>query len=1620
MELHARKSEGFVQTATASIIHFLDRSRRKVLGFLAASALLATVCAAPVAGQSVQFFGSFQYYNQSFAQNAQGLVANAQGEIYLSGSHALGYVPVDVNGVPVESQEAGIPGPSQGHVMGMAIDASNNIFRADPDSPNGAAVEMFSYLGSPTSFGFSYIGAGWVEPTSVTTDSLSNVYVLDGGAGTIVELTPNGLGGYSQTTLFSDPGLLSTTGLAIDSAGNFYVASGTNYGAYPIAAPSQTAVYKITNNGDGTYTLSTIGGSNWSSPSATSVDAAGNVWVVDCGLEVNCGAGTINLLVAAGGGSYNAPIVYQTIPGIRTLMINQAGKIYGFGYNGAEALIWTGGTPPHNLGTYAVGTSAPVTTATVDFMVGATAGGFNVTTQGASAGDFQFTNGGTCAAGSYVASQSCTVEVTFTPKAPGMRTGALVVTDGNGNVLGTNYFYGVGLAPSLAFQPGTFSAPIPNGSGLHAPFGAAFDQAGNLYVTDNNLNTLFKYAPGSPTGIPVDSSFQGLGVAVDGAGNVWAADCSDSEVVLETLTGPSTYTKSAPFTGLACPYDVAVDGSGNVYIANSGAGSILKETLSNGSYVQSIVVSGLGSSNAVKVDNNGDVYLTDPNNNQVLEEIPSGNSYTQTVVASSGLNSPDGLAVDPNGNVYISDSGNSRIVEATPSGATFNQSTLLSNTGLSYPVGLALDPVGDLYIVDQVGAAIDELNISTTPTFAFPTTVAGSESSPMSTILFNYGNAALNVSTISIPAGFATDSSTVCALSSGSLAANTSCLLGIDFTPSSGVPYVDSTVITDNNLNVPATTQTISLSGAGVLITLSPASETLPAGTVGVAYSQTFSADGGTSSYTYALTVTSGAMPAGLSFSGGVLSGTPLTSGLVSFSIVATDSSSSPGPYSSSSQSFTLSIAQGTATVTLGGLSQAYTGSPIAATATTSPASLGVTLSYSQNGSPVATPTAAGSYAVTATVTDPNYTGTATGTLLIGQAAATIALSGLSQTYTGSALAATATTTPASLNVSMTYNGSPTAPTAAGTYAVVATITDPNYTGTTTGTELISQAAATIALSGLSQTYTGSGLAATATTTPASLSVSMTYNGSPTAPTAAGNYVVVGTITDPNYTGTASGSMTINKATATVTLAGLSQAYTGSALTASAITTPAGLNVALSYNGSATVPTAAGTYVVVGTVTDPNYTGTASGSMMINKAAATVTLAGLSQTYTGSAIAATATTNPASLSVAMTYNGSSIVPTAAGIYAVVGTISDPNYSGTASGAMTISKAAARVTLSRLSQTYSGSALAVTVATNPVGLDVALTYNGSSTAPTAAGNYAVVGTITDPNYTGTASGTLVIGTAATAVTVASSANPAVLMNTVTLTATVSSAAGAPVGQVSFLDGTTPLGSATVSGGVATLATATLAAGAHSITATYIPNADFAASSSSALSMTIVDLSVGNTGSAGAGSTTQTTSPGGAATYTVALAPSTGTTFPSPITLTVTGLPVGATATLGTPGWTEQSLTSWTLPANQPVKNISLTLTAPTQMAAGKPNDGPGRKLPLVAMAMLLLPFARKWRKASKRMNGWLCLMLMVAGLTAAAGATGCGSSSSAPQTYNVTVTVTAGALSHSTPLTLNVK
>src|SRR5205814_1485944 len=114
-------------------------------------------------------------------------------------------------------------------------------------------------------------------------------------------------------------------------------------------------------------------------------------------------------------------------------------------------------------------------------------------------------------------------------------------------------------------------------------------------------------------------------------------------------------------------------------------------------------------------------------------------------------------------------------------------------------------------------------------------------------------------------------------------------------------------------------------------------------------------------------------------------------------------------------------------------------------------------------------------------------------------------------------------------------------------------------------------------------------------------------------------------------------------------------------------------------------------------------------------------------------------TAPPGLAVKVRYDGSATAPVNAGHYAVEAEIDDCGYSGSALGTLIVDAAPATVVLGGLGATYDGTPHAATVLTAPAGLAVQVTYDGAGTPPTNAGSYAVVATVVDGNYFGSAQG-----------------------------------------------------------------------------------------------------------------------------------------------------------------------------------------------------------------------------------------------------------------------------------------
>jgi hypothetical protein len=86
-----------------------------------------------------------------------------------------------------------------------------------------------------------------------------------------------------------------------------------------------------------------------------------------------------------------------------------------------------------------------------------------VVTQGVTNLDFTASGTNTCISGSYVQGQTCTVSVSFAPKYPGLRLGAIVLVADDGHVMATQYLSAVGTGALSVMVPGQISTLAGDG-----------------------------------------------------------------------------------------------------------------------------------------------------------------------------------------------------------------------------------------------------------------------------------------------------------------------------------------------------------------------------------------------------------------------------------------------------------------------------------------------------------------------------------------------------------------------------------------------------------------------------------------------------------------------------------------------------------------------------------------------------------------------------------------------------------------------------------------------------------------------------------------------------------------------------------------------------------------------------------------------------------------------------------------------------------------------------------------------------------------------------------------------------------------------------------------------------
>ena len=384
-----------------------------------------------------------------------------------------------------------------------------------------------------------------------------------------------------------------------------------------------------------------------------------------------------------------------------------------------------------------VGTTSPTQTVTMKIQNAGTVNAIQVLTGGAPNLDYA-ASGGTCSTGTgYTAGQTCTVLVTLTARAPGIRSGAVVLTGASGNLMATQLIYGVGVGPLSVMTAGEILTVAGNGhlstgmvtgsnavdAVIHEPVGVATDGAGNFYYTDNGNNLIGK----------VDLN----GNLTIVAGTGVAGFSPDGTVATSAL--------------LDAPSAILVDGAGNIYFSDSG-NSAIREIVHATGLIETVAGTGvvgysgdggaatqamLNHPEGLAIDAAGNLYIADTNNN-VLREISVTTGVISTIAgngtagfagdggsATAGmLNQPWGIFANSDGSLYIADFLNNRVrkIDLTGKLSTVAGNGNADYTGdkgpalsaaLNHPASVVVDAAADVFVSDSENNVVRKVNGAT-------------------------------------------------------------------------------------------------------------------------------------------------------------------------------------------------------------------------------------------------------------------------------------------------------------------------------------------------------------------------------------------------------------------------------------------------------------------------------------------------------------------------------------------------------------------------------------------------------------------------------------------------------------------------------------------------------------------------------------------------------------------------------------------------------------------------------------------------------------------------------------------------------------------------------------------
>lgn len=585
-----------------------------------------------------------------------------------------------------------------GFVSSIAIDASGDLYVTDWNgvrkiTPGGLVTTLIG----PQAGVFS-------STDGVAVDGSGNLYVCDRQDMKISKVAPDGtvstLAGGTQGSADgtgSAAQFYLPSGVAADPAGNVYVADQENCTIRKIT-PTSTVTTLAGSAGDAGSADGAGSAARFWYPAGVAVDAAGNVYVADTGqslIRKITPAGIVSTLAGRAGiqgntdGSGSGALFDQpwglTVDASGNLFVDDTG-------NNTIRKITPGGVVTTVAGLASAGNSDGLQSA-ARFQ-----SPFGIAVDGL--GNL------------YVTDQLNNTVRKITPDGmvrtlAGIADGKVGYVDGSGAV--ARFWWPFSIAVDGAGNV-YVADKMNNVIRKITADGVVSTLAGSPYLASGGSVAVGTQNPGgSADGQGSAAQFYGpAGVAVDQAGTVYVADQQNATIreitpagMVTTLAGSPRNVGSADGAGSAArfnlPTGVAVDNAGNVYVADEGNSTIRKVTPAGvvttlaGSAGNAGSIDGVGTAarfnrpTSIAIDSANNLYVADDFNDTIRLITPSGNvttlagyaglngqghgeissvGYADGTGSNARFNYPTGVAVDDFGNVYVTDHGNNTIRKA--------------------------------------------------------------------------------------------------------------------------------------------------------------------------------------------------------------------------------------------------------------------------------------------------------------------------------------------------------------------------------------------------------------------------------------------------------------------------------------------------------------------------------------------------------------------------------------------------------------------------------------------------------------------------------------------------------------------------------------------------------------------------------------------------------------------------------------------------------------------------------------------------------------------------------------------------------------------------------------------